>query len=643
MNLHHPEPWELFGSAVIEAEALERRVADGPPRDLAGLVIEDDEVDRLLATLPGLSPREDPFTARREVAARLGELREAMHASLESPASGSRFGALARSARLGRPDIEVLATLAAIERSPARQRLLAYAQDDVSATRPWVATLGRLFPGEPPGLLAITEGSRLRRAELLAVTGEGAWATRPVALATRVLWALAGDDSADPGLPRSCEVLPALERRDAPKPGLFLVHGGDRSQRRAEAGRHVGTSIIATALPPDEDGWRALVREATVRGAALMLEVEEPRLPATAAYWVERADHLSWVIASKTPVEIRTLPPVPWTERELASRMATTEEWAEAFGQRPERGHRLDPEALRLARVAYQGLKDVDGAVRRLASGALDELATRIESRRGWDAVVLPPRQERQLRELVGRYQHSATVFDRWGFGGNTGIVALFAGPSGTGKTLSAEVIGTALGLDVYKIDLSSLVSKYIGETEKNLERIFDAASAGNVVLFFDEADALFGKRSEVADSHDRYANIEVAYLLQRIEAYEGIVVLATNLRANMDDAFLRRIHVAVDFREPDEAQRLEIWQLAFPPGAPQEDLDLAWIAQRFRVTGGNIRNAATSAAFLAAEAGRPITMDDVVRGLDREFEKLGRLRTEADFGPYYRIVTSND
>jgi SpoVK/Ycf46/Vps4 family AAA+-type ATPase len=235
-------------------------------------------------------------------------------------------------------------------------------------------------------------------------------------------------------------------------------------------------------------------------------------------------------------------------------------------------------------------------------------------------------------------------VYDRWGFNsaGGTGLVALFAGGSGTGKTLSAEVIGTTLGLDVYKVDLSSLVSKYIGETEKNLERIFDAASAGNVILFFDEADALFGKRSEVSDSHDRYANIEVAYLLQRIEAYDGIVVLATNLRANLDDAFLRRIHVSVDFRDPDEAQRLQIWQKSFPKDAPIEDLDLPWLAKSFRITGGNIRNAATTAAFLAAEADRAIAMEDVVRGIDREFEKLGRLRTEADFGPYFQAISQD-
>lgn len=634
------EEWERFGSAVIEAEALERRLVDGPPRDLAGLVIEDEEVDRILASLPGLAAGEDTPPARTDVAARLADLRSRLHASLSSD---STFARLARSAGLRAPDVEVFAVLAAIERSPARQRLLAFAQDDVSATRPWVATVARLFPGEPGGIAALGEDAPLRRSEFVAIVGDGAWATRPVALAPRVSWALAGDASLDPGVPHGTHVLPPHEHRGGSvEAQLLLVSGGDRASREQEARRALPGAFLRAPLPADEDGWRAIVREATVRGAVVMFEVDEPRLSPAAAYWLERAAHLSFAVSSKTALEIRTLPARPWSERTLRTRMATTEEWSEQFGQRPDRGHRLDPEGLRLARIAHDALGDVDAAVRRLASGALDELATRIESRRTWEHLVLPKQQERQVRELVARYRHSHTVFDRWGFNGSssTGIVALFAGPSGTGKTLTAEVIGSALGLDVYKVDLSSLVSKYIGETEKNLERIFDAASAGNVVLFFDEADALFGKRSEVSDSHDRYANIEVAYLLQRIEAYDGIVVLATNLRANLDDAFLRRIHVSVDFRDPDEVQRLEIWQKSFPPGAPTDDLDLPWLARQFRITGGNIRNAAITAAFLAAEAGRNIAMEDVVRGVDREFEKLGRLRTAADFGPYYGALS---
>jgi SpoVK/Ycf46/Vps4 family AAA+-type ATPase len=288
---------------------------------------------------------------------------------------------------------------------------------------------------------------------------------------------------------------------------------------------------------------------------------------------------------------------------------------------------------------------DLDAAIRRLAAGHLDSLAVRIEPRRTWDDLVLPPHQTRQLKELVARYRLGWRVYEEWGFRPlpSSGLVALFAGPSGTGKTLAVEVIGGALGLDVYKVDLSTVVSKYIGETEKNLEKIFSAAAAANLVLFFDEADALFGSRSEVSDSHDRYANIEVAYLLQRLEQYDGLVVLATNLRSNIDEAFLRRIHVSVEFRDPEEAERLRIWSLSFPSAAPTEDLDLPWLAKQFRIAGGNIRNAAVAAAFIAAEAGRPIGMQDVVLGLDREFEKIGRLRTPADFGKYYPLLRRSE
>jgi len=638
------EPWELFASAVLEAEALVRRMTSGPPRDLAGLVIEDDEVDRLLAELPGMGGAFDTDVRDRTgVAEALAQLRTQFHESLQD---AGRFSSLVRRADLDPSEAEVLALLAAIERSPARQRLLAYAQDDVSATRPWLATLARVFPQNHPGARAVAADARLRRAELVTITGDGAWASRVAALAERVTWALAGDDSADPGLPPGVERLlsPGDERDEGGD--LLLIHGADRQSRRERAGVETSRALIATALPADDAQWRALVREATVTGSGVLLEVDDAMLPALAASWAVRADHLDWVISSPNPLEIRTLPARRWREVELRKHLAPPEAWEASFGQRPTHGHRLDPDELRLARIAHGGVEgDLDAAVRRLASGQLAGLGIRIESRRSWDSLILPPHQQRQLTELVARYKFSGTVFDQWGFRpvGAGGLVALFAGPSGTGKTLAAEVMGAALGLDVYKIDLSSIVSKYIGETEKNLERIFTAASAGNVVLFFDEADALFGKRSEVSDAHDRYANIEVAYLLQRIESYEGLVVLATNLRANMDDAFLRRIHVSVEFREPDERERLRIWQLAFPPDAPTEDLDLAWLASRFRLTGGTIHNSVITGAFLAAEAGKPISMEHLVLGVDREMEKLGRLRTEHDFGPYYRFVSGNN
>src|SRR5262249_22799761 len=220
------------------------------------------------------------------------------------------------------------------------------------------------------------------------------------------------------------------------------------------------------------------------------------------------------------------------------------------------------------------------------------------------------------------------------------GLNTLFAGPSGTGKMMAAEIVAADLGLELYKVDLSTLVSKYIGETEKNLDRIFAAAQEANAILFFDEADAIFGKRSEVKDAHDRYANIEVGYLLQKMEEYDGVVILATNLRKNIDDAFTGRMHMTIEFPSPEEPDRLRIWQKVFPPEAPlTDDVDMGFLAKQFKVTGGNIRNIALLSAFLAAEERRSIGMTQVVRAIKREYQKLGKLVTEADFGRYLPLV----
>ena len=216
----------------------------------------------------------------------------------------------------------------------------------------------------------------------------------------------------------------------------------------------------------------------------------------------------------------------------------------------------------------------------------------------------------------------------------------LFAGPSGTGKTMSAQIIAGELGLDLYRIDLSTVVSKYIGETEKNLGRIFREAEDSNSILFFDEADALFGKRSEVRDSHDRYANIEISYLLQKMEEYQGIVILATNFRKNIDDAFVRRLHFAVEFPFPDEEYRLQIWQKVFPQEAPLgQDADLELLARQFKVSGGNINNIGVTSAFLAAQDGQVIKMEHLIRATKREYQEMGKLLVESDFGSYIDLV----
>ncbi|MGW1217908.1 ATP-binding protein [Streptomyces californicus] len=283
------------------------------------------------------------------------------------------------------------------------------------------------------------------------------------------------------------------------------------------------------------------------------------------------------------------------------------------------------------------------GARAQNAAG-LDRLARRIEPTVGWDDLVLPPDTRTQLRELTARARHRDRVLGEWGMrpggGRGRGISALFAGDSGTGKTMSAEVIAADLGLDLYTVDLATVIDKYVGETEKNLERIFTEAAGVNGVLLFDEADAIFGKRSDVKDAHDRYANVESAYLLQRMESFDGLAVLATNLRANLDDAFTRRLDLVVDFPVPDPQQRLLLWDRCLGPTLPRSaDLDLAFCAENFELAGGNIRSIAVTSAYLAAEAGSAVTMETVIHAIQREYQKLGRLTLASEFGPYLGLV----
>jgi ATP-dependent 26S proteasome regulatory subunit len=280
--------------------------------------------------------------------------------------------------------------------------------------------------------------------------------------------------------------------------------------------------------------------------------------------------------------------------------------------------------------------QDLLAAARAHSNPRLSSLARKITPRYTWSDIVLPDDQLAQLHEIVDTVRGRSLVLEAWGVGqklaSSAGVTVLFAGPPGTGKTMSAEIIASELGLDLYKIDLSTIVSKYIGETEKNLERIFSDAQSSNAILFFDEADAIFGKRSEVKDAHDRYANIEVSYLLQRMEAYDGVTVLATNLRANLDEAFTRRLQFAVDFPFPEEDDRLHIWQTLFPPELPREsDLDLSLFARRFKLAGGSIRNIIVSAAYLAASDGGQVTMEHLFHGTRREMQKMGRLVNERD------------
>ncbi|MFB9693876.1 ATP-binding protein [Amorphoplanes digitatis] len=637
--------WAPLADPLLQREALICRMAQGrAPRDFAGLYVGDDEIDGLLTSLPGLDGpgAERVEQVRAILAGRIAAARAAFAAELAGP---SAFAAVCRSARLPVGEAEVLALLVAVELSPARQRLVAYVQDSVQLPRLTLAGLARVFH-EPdhPADRALAPGSRLRRAGLARLAGDGPWATRAGEPAERLIWHLRGDPGPDPDLPPGTVLAPAggsapVGGAAPDRPGgLLLVHGGDRDSRlRAVRSRWPGAGLLICGAPVTE----AVVREATIGDLVVVLQLDGPPSAADSDA-VARAGHLCWALSSPGELPLESVPERAWQEVHVVDGDADAADWAALLGREPDPAYRLSREQLPLdAAAAAADSGEIAPAVRRLAGGHLDQVAVRIRPRRTWPDLILPADEERQLRELAARHRGRDTVYGRWRFSPvpSVGVVGLFAGPSGTGKTLAAEVVAGELGLDLYKVDISAVVSKYIGETEKNLERIFGAAAAGDLVLFFDEADALFGKRSEVSDAHDRYANIEVAYLLQRLETYDGLVILATNLQRNIDPAFLRRISVAVDFTAPEETERRAIWARAFPATAPVRDVDLDFLARQFKITGGVISNAALGAAFLAAAEGGPITMRHAILSVKREFQKLGRLRTEKEFDRYFDLV----
>jgi winged helix domain-containing protein/ATPase family protein associated with various cellular activities (AAA) len=365
-----------------------------------------------------------------------------------------------------------------------------------------------------------------------------------------------------------------------------------------------------------KDAWNAQKPE------SLFLSVECPVPDATTriGLWKE---HLQG-----TPHQ---LDPNDWAE--LAGKFSFTDGQIREAVQAA-RDHACWESQSTLAPLAAAALHQV---CRRLATPNLGGLARKVEPHYGWADIVLPEPQIAQLRELATHVKRSQLILETWGFAQKfpygRGVTALFNGLSGTGKTMAASIIAAELGLDLYKIDLSCVVSKYIGETEKNLNRIFAEAQDSSAILFFDEADALFGKRSEVKDAHDRYANIETAYLLQRIEDYSGVVILATNMKQNMDEAFVRRMRFIIHFPFPSETERERIWEKAFPDDAPLgADVDFHWLSRKLKIAGGHIKNISLRAAFLASERRGVIGMDCLVEAARREGKKMGKAVVLGDF-----------
>jgi hypothetical protein len=448
----------------------------------------------------------------------------------------------------------------------------------------------------------------------------------------------------------------ALQERSDPLPVVQLL-GDDGAGQGDVAGavaHRLGLQLHAlhaaniAASPHELDALSALwLREAALLGSALLIECEDG--PNSAARLLRRPGGLIFISAREALIIDRP------TLRFAVDKPSAAEQkrlWAEALGPVVARlNGALDGVAMQF-RLSAETIRHTGEALRPMLATApapdaalwhacrasvqsrLDDLAQRVAPAAHWNDLVLPEPQKATLRQIAAHVKHRLEVYDEWGFAGKgsrgLGISALFAGESGTGKTMAAEVLANELHLDLYRIDLAAAVSKYIGETEKNLKRVFDAAEDSGAVLLFDEADALFGKRSEVKQSNDRYANIEVSYLLQRMEAYRGLAILTTNLKGALDISFMRRLRFVVQFPFPDQPQRELIWRGIFPAATPLDGVDYAKLA-RLNMAGGGIRNIALNAAFLGAAAGGPVAMPHLLQAARSEAAKRERALSDAE------------
>jgi ATPase family associated with various cellular activities (AAA) len=680
MNIAAPHR-DLLGALASLDARLESAVAAvaqwqnrAPGQDpFAGLYVTRAQVDRSLGRKPG--EPEFPVTQVRGL-----EPRE-LHI-LRSTCGLTDF------------DVDVILLALGPELDARYERIYAFLQDDVTRKRPTIDLALNLFCLSSEERLdrrkRFSPAAPLLRSNLVRLENEAvSFLGRTVALEERVASFLLGSQAIDERLLpfARIEEPQQLEISDGFPPGLddlvrrcsqqrehlvLCFHDASAATRRAaavELAGAVGARLlivdVAGALPAFDSSdrlFRLITREAWLQDAILFLD-DSDVIDASAGRNLANALVVPGVLvlsagrawrgetgALAHTLNVRFDPPGwesrrAWWHAELdrATLPATPEMLDRLAGS-----FRLDraqiSNAVAIARQrdrisSGDAMEKVFGAARAQTGDSLAGLARKIIPVNGWEDLVLPADVLAHLREIASRALSQHHVLHRWGFdrklSSGKGVTALFCGASGTGKTLAAEILARELRLDLYKIDLAGVVSKYIGETEKNLDRIFVAAEGANAILLFDEADALFGKRSEVRDSHDRYANLEISYLLQKMEQFEGVAILATNLRQNLDDAFLRRLAFTVQFPFPDVAGRRQIWADIWPPQTPLDSrIDFDWLAHRFMLSGGNIRNIALAGAYLAAEENSTVTMAHLIHATRREFQKMGKALSHEELAP---------
>ncbi|MEM1310240.1 MAG: ATP-binding protein [Cyanobacteria bacterium P01_H01_bin.153] len=613
-------------------------------------------------------------------------------------AKGSALKQLCQRLRLSPFEVNVLLLCAGAELEATWGPLCAAAQADAQRPYPTFGLSLSLFP--QAHWSALTPDAPLRRWQLIRLNPEQPLTSSPLRIDERILHYLLGVSYLDEPLanqvqrvPPSAELVPSHrtiahqvvdlwqgQTQSDTYPAIQLC-GSDRAGKQAIAAtacQQLGLRLYSLStylLSPQSQELQRFIqrwrREALLTRSALLIDddgttpegthyqaaITHALESLTGPVFVSSRDRrppshrvvITFDIGSPTAQEQRRL----WQDSlgetvnhlngyidALVSQFDLTAPTVAAIGRRVVQSSRQthDPaEPIAGDRLKQQLWE----ACRGQARPRMEDLAQPITSRAHWDDLVLPEAQKAVLKDIAAHVRQRATVYDHWGFGGGTGrglgISALFAGASGTGKTMAAEVLALELQLDLYRIDLSAVVSKYIGETEKNLRRVFDAAEMGGAILLFDEADALFGKRSEVKDSHDRHANIEVSYLLQRMEAYRGLAILTTNLKDALDQAFLRRLRFTVRFPFPDATQRAEIWRRVFPKTVPTEDLKPEKLA-RLNVAGGNIRNIALNAAFLAADGGEPVQMKHLLESSRSEYIKLEKPLVDTEIKGWIKV-----